>query len=82
MYANEIGKKDDEIQDLKLDNDRLKQRDAIMLRFITSLCCSGEICSRDCDLYFEWNDHDCCALLHPKELDKVANDILKKLEEL
>lgn len=37
---NEIGKKDDEIRDLKLENDRLQQRDTLMYNFIKSVAVS------------------------------------------
>lgn len=43
---NENGKLKEEIQDLKLENDRLKQRDELMLSFIKDATCNT-LCS-DC----------------------------------
>lgn len=45
---NENGKLKEEIQDLKLENDRLMQRDELMLKFISDLY--GKITDKDCTL--------------------------------
>ena len=57
-----------EIEDLKLENDRLKQRDAIMMSFIKSIDCTDRSCIR-------------CALYGANRVE-ISKNVLKKLEEL
>ena len=80
-YGQSIGWLD-EMQDLKLENDRLKKRDEIMQHFIKSVRCKGLVCEH-CDLHY-LNDQgtDLCAQVDHVRLESIANDILKKLEEL
>lgn len=68
----------DEIQDLKLENDRLKQRDAIMLDFIKSIDCTDRNCIR-CMLNGE--NGTCKWTLFPYRVEMV-NNVLKELEAL
>lgn len=74
----------DEIQDLKLENDRLKQREEIMLHFIKSCACMYSC--KECDItgerylchYLEFSD----SAPTGTRMRKTAKDILSKLEAL
>lgn len=84
----ELQNKDSEIQDLKLENDRLKQRDDIMVNFIKSVKCTGLPCS-ECDFS---NDSRNCMFdvgFMSEEVSKLymifsdkAKDILERLDNL
>ena len=67
-----------EIQDLKLENDRLKQRDAIMLSFIKSIDCTD----RSCVPCVKMGDNGVCKWTLFQYRVEMVNDVLKKLEEL
>ena len=77
--------KDDEIQDLKLENDRLKQRNNIMFDFICSVSCNRKQCS-DCKLYrpemFEKLGAKCAYLQGPEGLNYVRGEAIRLLERL
>ena len=71
-----------EVQDLKLENDRLRQQNEIMQHFIKSVRCKGLVCE-SCDLHFlNAQGTDLCAQVDHIKLEAVASNILKKLEEL
>ena len=73
---------DQEIQSLKLENDRLQQRDKLMIHFIESVACKPDLCNF-CDMYnYEDDDHKCCILNNRTLLEDIADELLKKLEEL
>ena len=76
-YGQSIGWMDD-MEDLKLENDRLKQRDSIMLHFIKSIDCTDRSCIR-CAL--SGANGACKWTLFPYRVEMVK-DVLKKLEEL
>ena len=71
-----------EIQDLKLENDRLEKQKEIMLHFIKSVRCKGLVCE-SCDLHF-LNDQgtDLCAQVDHVKLESIATDILNKVDKL
>ena len=77
----DLQNKDDEIQDLKLENDRLKKRDEIMTHFLRSVRCKGVFCDK-CDLYSE--EEGCYWINEPscKKMWNMIDDVLKKLEDL
>lgn len=85
----DIQNRDDEIQDLKLENDRLKQRDEIMVKFIRSVKCIGIICDK-CD--FHDDSRHCCMFDHGSMSQEVsdlymvfsdkADEILERLDNL
>ena len=87
-YGQSIGWMD-EMQDLKLENDRLKQRDDIMVKFIRSVRCIGIICDK-CD--FHDDSRHCCLFDHgsmSKEVSDLymvfsdkAEEILERLDNL
>ena len=80
-YGQSIGWLD-EMQDLKLENDRLKRREEIMLHFIKSVRCKEMVCEH-CDLhYFGPQGQDFCAQVTHDKLESIADTVLKKLEEL
>lgn len=80
-YGQSIGCLD-EMQDLTLENDRLKKRDEIMHHFIKSVRCKEMVCEY-CDLHYNGpNGQDFCAQVKHDKLESIASDILKKLEEL
>lgn len=80
-YGQSIGWLD-EMQDLKLENDRLKKRDEIAQHFIKSVRCKGLVCE-NCDLHFlNAQGTDLCAQVDHIKLEAVASNILKKLEDL
>ena len=78
-YGQSIGWMD-ELQDLKLENDRLKKRDEIMVHFLRSIRCQGMLCGK-CDLL---SDYGCYWLDNPscKDMWNMIDDVFKKLEEL
>ena len=78
----DLQNRDEEIQDLKLENDRLKQRDEIILPFINSLAC--QYTSLDCDdcIYHSINGCKFSDLYSGSPICKEAESILKKLEDL
>lgn len=80
-YGQSIGWMD-EMEDLKLENDRLRQRNEIMHHFITSVRCKGLVCE-SCDLHF-LNDQgtDLCAQVDHVKLESIATDILNKVDKL
>lgn len=73
---NEKGKLKDEIQDLKMENDRLKQREDKMIRALKAICCHMDKCD------------DCLFKKHNLKCESSASDIaianitLKELEDL
>lgn len=69
-----------EIQDLKLENDRLKQRDEIMTHFLRSVRCKGLFCDK-CDLD---GDHGCYWTNDPscKGMWDMIDNVFMKLEAL
>lgn len=67
QMLNALKKKDDELQNLKLENDRLMQRDELMLTFISDLY--GEITNKD-------------SILHRSELIRIMTHLRKELEAL
>ena len=71
-----------EIQDLKLENDRIEKQKEIMLHFIKSVRCKGMVC-KNCDLHF-LNSHgpDLCGQVDHVKLEASASNVLKKLEAL
>ena len=78
----------DEIQDLKLENDRLKQRVSMMYDFTRSIACDQVICD-NCKLYrpkeFPRLGANCAFLQGPEGLEYIraeASKLLKRLEEL
>lgn len=75
----------DEIQDLKLENDRLKQREALMLPFLKSVKCSGMDC-RKCLLFNDtFPDGRKCVFNRNDtfvEMSSTARKILHQLEDL
>ena len=70
--ANEIGKKDDEIQDLKLENERLAMRNHKMLQVIRSIACDP-----DCEFCL-LRGSECSG----SDMQHLATKTLKELEEL
>ena len=71
-----------EYQDLKLENDRLRQRNEIMYHFITSVRCKSMVCE-SCDLHFlNAKGTDLCAQVDHVKLESIANDILNKVDNL
>lgn len=80
----DLQNRDDEIQDLKLENDRLKQREEIMLHFITSCACRYP-CSA-CDIknkegrchYLECTDATSTGV----RMMRTARNLLDRLEDL
>lgn len=76
-YGQSIGWMD-EMEDLKLENDRLKQRDSIMLNFIKSI----DYTDRSCIRCLAMGENGACRwTLFPYRVEMV-NDVLKKLEDL
>lgn len=69
-----------EIQDLKLENDRLKQRDEIMVHFLRSIRCKGLFCN-NCDLH---TDKGCYWINNPscKDMWNMIDNVFEKLEAL
>lgn len=63
----DLQNRDDEIQDLKLENDRLKQRDELMLKF-------------NSDLFDQLSDKD--SLIMRSELIRTMVNLRKQLEAL
>lgn len=81
---DELHPMDEVIQDLKLENNRLKQREEIMLHFITSCACRYP-CSA-CDIK---NKEGRCHYLKSSDssstgsrMTKTARDLLDRLEDL
>ena len=83
-YGQSIGWMD-EIQDLQLENDRLKKRDNIMLKFVRAAWCKGNVCG-NC-LFFDdsyplgkkciYNRNNIFA-----DISKAAEDVLQELDNL
>lgn len=80
--------RDDEIQDLKLENDRLNKREDIMLDFISSISCSRKVCSQ-CKLNrpdkFDELGAKCAYLQGSDGLEYIRTEaykLIKKVEEL
>lgn len=73
-----------EIQDLKLENDRLKQREEIMLHFIKSCACMYSC--KECDItdkqnhchYLQFSDSN---PIGPR-MRKTSRELLSRLEDL
>lgn len=74
---NENGKLKDEIQDLKLENDRLKQREEKMLHVIKSIACDYGDCEK-C-LFFGPDNLPCVDV---RDDYKVCVNLLNELEDL
>lgn len=82
---DELHPMDEELQDLKLENDRLKQREEIMLSFLKSVKCAGMDC-RKCLCFDDkyplgrkcvFNRNDIFV-----ELSTIARELLHELEAL
>ena len=81
---NENRKLKEELQDLKLENDRLKQREEIMLHFIKSCACMYSC--KECDItdkqnhchYLQFSDSN---PIGPR-MRKTSRELLSRLEDL
>ena len=80
MLEMDLQTRDEEIQDLKLENDRLTKRDEIMTHFLRSVRCKGLFCDK-CDLH---SDHGCYWIDNPtcKAMWDMIDSVFKKLEDL
>lgn len=83
-FEMDFQNRDDEIQDLKLENDRLKQREELMLHFIRSVAC--EFSCKECDIT---GDRNLCHYLTSSDSKSTgtrmrasAEKLLSKLEDL
>lgn len=76
----DIYNRDEEIQDLKLENDHLKKRNEIMVHFLRSIRCQGVFCDK-CDLSTDdgcyWINNRSC-----KKMWDMIDSVFKKLEDL
>lgn len=70
----------DEIQDLKLENDRLQKREELYQRYLNSFDCHERSCVR-CTQYRPGH-YVPCMLALPQERHKVINTLKKELEDL
>lgn len=92
LLANEIrriraGADDEEIQDLKLENDRLKRRNELMETYIHAIACISSEKSKFhglCDScpYYGHNRGFACTLGSRDLIEREAANIIEKLEEL
>ena len=82
---------DDEIQDLKLENDWLKQRNELMEDYIHALACNSKkskyygLCDSNSCPYYDQNKgfgRGACKLGSRDLIEQEADNIIKKLEEL
>ena len=78
----------DEIQDLKLENDRLMQQNKLMIDYIHALACTESkkskfysLCS-DCNCPYSDHDKGTCKLGSKELIEKEAANIIDKLEDL
>lgn len=69
-----------EVQDLKLENDRLKRREELYQEFLNFLDCHNRICFR-CTQYRPDDDVHCKIAL-PAHRQELINELKQKLEEL
>ena len=84
QLISRIKSKEDKIQDLKLENDRLKQREELMLHFIRSVAC--EFSCKECDIR---GDRNLCHYLTSSDskstgtrMRESAKKLLSRLEDL
>lgn len=74
----DLQNRDDEVQELKLENDRLKQRNDIMLSFLNAMCCiETDIPCMKCMFGLAGG-----CTLKTENYEKEALKIIKKLEAL
>lgn len=77
----DLQNRDDEIQDLKLENDRLKKREDLYRICLNKFDCHGVVTCIRCAQYCPENDVP-CKLALPINRHEIINELKKKLEAL
>ena len=80
MLKMDLQTRDEQIQDLKLENDRLKQREELYQKYLNMFDCYELTCVR-C-IQYRPGDNVPCKLALPQYRHKLINDLNEKLEAL
>ena len=80
QLVHTLKSRDAEIQDLKLENDRLQQREKLYQEFLNFLDCKDRPCTR-CNQYCP-DGVVVCKMTLPSNRYELINELKKRLEDL